>query len=464
VEPIALEGGLSYFLGARTFLDAANPPKPTHLKRLLREIRGLAVPSPPPARPAAAAADRPAIAVLPFRSPGRARDQAYLSEGIADDLVDRLSRSRALPVLPATRPRGSDIHAICAHLRQKLGVEYVLDGSVQRKSGRLHVHARLIEAATGSELWGQTYDADCDDILRVQEEISDAIAGQMGVEVLDRERERSIRLDGSELGRWERLLRADWHARRLDRLSNRTARSLYEQLTEADPRLAAAHGGTAMTHVYDVIMGWSESTEASLALAVAAGERAVEENDRLPSAHLALGAASLLAGDPKRSLHESDRACQLHPAYSLAHWLRGTALALLSRPAEALDSIQRAMRLSPQDPWTFAFMSGAAIACFAANYLEDAMSYADRSIHLMRDYPPSRWTKCAVLGLLGRKAEAAEAAREAEAVDPGHTFPATVDRMLRRENRALAARYLSGWRKAGVRIPDGRSAPCKARD
>ena len=328
LEPIALEGGLSYFLGSRTFLDTANPPASTDLERLLQEIRGLSVPSSKSAR-ASTAADRPALAVLPFRSPGKARDQAYLSEGIADDLVDRLSRLRALPVLPATRPREGDIHATCAHLRHKLGVEYVLEGSVQRKSGRLHVHARLIETATGCELWGQVYDADSEDILRVQEEISDAIAGQMGAEVLDRERDRSIRLDGSELGSWERLLRADWYARRLDRTSNRTARALYEQLIEADPRLAAAHGGAAMTHVYDVIMGWSESPEASLSLAVAAAERAVEEDDRLPSAHLALGAASLLAGDPKRSLHESDRARRLYSAYPLAHWLHGTTLALL---------------------------------------------------------------------------------------------------------------------------------------
>ena len=156
--------------------------------------------------------DKPSIAVLAFTNMSGDLEQEYFSDGIADDIITELSRSRSLFVIARNssftyKGRAVDVKQVA----RELGVRYVVEGSVRRSGSRIRVTAQLIDAETGNHIWAERYDRALEDVFAVQDEITDAIVTAIRPAVADAEFRRALRKPPESLGAWETYLRGQWH-------------------------------------------------------------------------------------------------------------------------------------------------------------------------------------------------------------------------------------------------------------
>jgi adenylate cyclase len=168
------------------------------LKNIARPIRVYALKGgdvsprePQAARPSQKVADRPSIAVLPFTNLSGDPEQEYLVEGIADDILTALSKSRWLFVMARSSSFAFKGRAMeTDQIAQRLGVRYILSGSVRRSDTRLRISVQLVEGETGGSIWAERYDRNLTDIFALQDEISEAVAGAIEPELLRKEGHR----------------------------------------------------------------------------------------------------------------------------------------------------------------------------------------------------------------------------------------------------------------------------------
>ncbi len=151
---------------------------------------------------------KPSIAVLAFTNMSGDPEQEYFSDGIADDIITELSRSRSLFVIARNSSFTYKGHAVdIKQVGRELGVRYVLEGGVRRSAGRVRVTAQLIEAETGNHIWAERYDRDVGEVFAVQDEITTAIVRAILPAVSDSELRRTLRKPPEMLGAW-RLISA----------------------------------------------------------------------------------------------------------------------------------------------------------------------------------------------------------------------------------------------------------------
>ncbi len=151
---------------------------------------------------------RPAIAVLAFDNLSSDRDQEYFADGIAEDLITRLSAWREFPVIARNssftyKGKPADVKQVS----RGLGVRYVVEGSVRKVGGRVRITAQLIDATTGGHVWAERYDRELEDIFAIQDEITTAIAGAMGAKLAVTEEERVAQQPAQSLTAYDLLMR-----------------------------------------------------------------------------------------------------------------------------------------------------------------------------------------------------------------------------------------------------------------
>lgn len=167
------------------------------------------------ATPILALPDKPSIAVLPFQNMSGDAEQEYFADGIAEDVLTALSRSRWLFVV--ARNSSFTYKGKWVDIRQvgrELGVRYVLEGSVRKIGHRVRISAQLISASDGQHVWADRYDRGIEDIFAVQDEMTNQITSAIAPGIMMAEVQRVQSKDATELGMWERLIRAHWHIQR----------------------------------------------------------------------------------------------------------------------------------------------------------------------------------------------------------------------------------------------------------
>ncbi len=309
--------------------------------------RGLAAALP------AGQATGPSVAVLPFVDMSPGKDQEYLADGIAEDIIGALAGVEGLRVPGRTSSfwfKGRN--ARLAEIGRDLKVGTVLEGSVRRDGNRIRVSAQLLDVSNGYQLWGQTFDRSLDDIFRVQEEIAGAVASALKVRLLtgpSPSRGRKPRVEAYEqylLGR--QLLGTGTRGGIL------AARDAFERAIAIDPGFAAAHAGLARAHgdAAGLLSTTPEEVTASATRELAAAERAIALDPTLPDGWLARSAHRLgYAWDWKGALDDAERARALG-GRKASDELRG-ALAAVGRTGDALAVARRAVEEDPlsQSAW-----------------------------------------------------------------------------------------------------------------
>ena len=343
--------------------------------------RSTRAPEPEAAAPAAETG-KTAIAVLPFANLSPEKDQEYFSDGLTEELLNALAKNPKLRVTSRTsafsfKGKEGDLKTIA----DKLGVTHVLEGSVRKAGDQLRITAQLIEVATDSHLWSETYDRQMDNIFAVQEDIAASVGGALKATL---ERGQPPEVQETEPAAYNAYLQGRYFLDRRSKEDLEKAIGYYEQALRIDPDYARAWVGLAAAHSRQADWGYVPVDE-GYGKARQEAEKALELDPNLAEAHASLGCI-------KRS-YDWDwtgadaayrRALELEPANAEVVSGAATLAATLGRFEEAITLHRRAIELDPLRVRAHYYLG---LTAYYAGRLEEAEGAFRKALELNPQYP-----------------------------------------------------------------------------
>ena len=339
--------------------------------RFVASLATVAAPTAPETHPATA--DVNAIGVLPFADMSPDRDQDYLCEGLAEELISALTHIDGLRVASRTASfqfrGGADVRAV----GQQLGVGTLLEGSVRKADDRLRVTVQLVEVVTGYHRWSQRFDRRLDDVFAIQDEIAESVATSLRGNLLSRREKQALVRPPTRADAYEYYLRGRQHLPRMTKAELQKSGEMFARAIELDAAYAPAYAGLAMVHA--TLYEWFGAQAEDLVAAERASERALE----------------------------------LAPGMAEAHVARGCALALSSRYADAERAFEQSIRINPNlfDAYYYSGRTN-----FAHGDITGSAARFRKAEELRRDDFQSPLLLSQSLRMLGSLEEAAQANRE----------------------------------------------------
>ncbi len=314
--------------------------------------------------------DKPSIAVLPFENMSGDPDQDYFSDGITEDIITEMSRFRSLFVIARNSSfafKGQKVDI--TEVGRKLGVQYVVEGSVRKAGNRVRVTAQLIESSANHHVWAERYDRDLEDIFAVQDEITQAIVSTLPGRMEEAGWERAQRKRNPDLTAYDHLLLGLERLNRFTWEENVQARQQSELAIEQDPLFARAHTLLAATHLWDLLLYAQD--DGSLDKAFKSLEAALALDDEDSWSHGILAFAHLMRRQDEESEIHLQQAIALNPNDADAAAYFGIILVYFGRSEEGLDWITKAKRLNPFPPPNYHWYH--ALALYSAREFEQAI-------------------------------------------------------------------------------------------
>jgi len=288
------------------------------------------------------------VAVLPFRDMSPDRDQDYLCEGIAEEIMIALSKVRGLRV--ASRPasfRFKSADADMVEIGDKLGVSTLLDGSVRKSGDRLRITVELIDAADGLRMWSDRYDRDINDVFAVQDEIARRVVEALQLTLSAGESDALRRTSTRDINAFEYYLRGRKFFYMYNKRGIAFARELFERATAIDHLYARAYAGIADCHSYQYLYAGRDPV--NLDKAAAAAAKAVQLDRELAEAHASLGTALSLSGRHTEAEDAFRTAIRLDSDLFEAHYFYARDSFAQGKLEQAIREYEEAMRARPED-------------------------------------------------------------------------------------------------------------------
>ncbi len=396
--------------------------------------------------------DKPSIAVLPFVNMSADPEQEFFADGISEDIITELSRFKDLLVIArnssfAFKGQSRDVKEI----GRKLGVRYVVEGSVRRAGDRVRVTAQLIDAVNDSHLWAERYDRELTDIFDLQDEVTRAIVTAVAPQLASVERERAKRKPPESLDAWECYQRGLWHLYHLSAEHNAKAKDYFGRAIALDPGFATPHAALGYALYLDVIMGFVAEPGDRPQRGLEEARIAVSLDDGDAFGYLALGKNAFLLGRNDAAIDAYRKALAINPNHARAHQGLGLSLCMIGHAEEAIASFDEAARSSPRDPIFWSFLMGKSLAMICADRHQEALIWAAKA----RDEPNGEavvWPllcEAASFAHLGRIEEARAALARAREIKPDLSFD-FFEMALPWQVPELKERFYDGLRKAGL--------------
>jgi len=395
--------------------------------------------------------DKPSIAVLPFNNMSGDPDQEYFADGIVEEIITALSRFHGLFVIARNssftyKGRAIDVK----QAGRELGVRYVLEGSVRKAGNRVRITAQLIDSSSGAHIWADRYEGAFEDIFDLQDQVTSKVVGAIAPQIEKAEIERTKRKPPENLDAYDRYLRGMEGFHKFSREGSKEALSHLYRATELDPNYATAYAMIARIYVQRNAGAWAEDPAHEVAETEKVATRATElaRDDAVVLANAGFALSDIL-GLVEEGDAMVDRALELNPNLAWIWLYSSWTKTSLGQPELAVEHIQRALRLSPNDPLTFSFHAAKAWAELFAGRFSEAYASAESAI---RQRP----------GLLLYTCIAACSAALADRPDDAHRNVARILRADPAVNIARAskliplrrpednARWADGLRKAGL--------------
>lgn len=402
------------------------------------EVTAPVEPTTTPAAPAEPTDNRRSIAVLPFENMSGDRENEYFSDGIAEEILNLLTKLPQLRVASRTSSfefKGERINV--PEAAAKLGVTTVLEGSVRRAADRVRITAQLIEVDTDSHLWSETYDRELKDVFAIQDDIARSIVAALEVTLTPKDRRAIQNVATSDVKAYDYYLRGRKYFYEFTRRQFHNANRMFLKAIEQDPNYALAYAG--MADVYSLLYQWADSSKENIAKADAASIKAITLDPDLAEAHAARGTALAInsrhdeaersfenaillnpglyepyyfygrdclgAGKFEKAARLFNEACKIRPEDYQAPSFLAMAYAELGREkdqAEAykrsLECVEKHVDLHPDDGRALTF---GAYALVEQGQPERAREWLDRALDADRDEPAIMYNVACTYALLG---------------------------------------------------------------
>lgn len=361
---------------------------------------------------------RPAVAVLPFVNLSSDPDQAFFADGLAEDLITRLSSWRAFPVIARNSSfKYRDENMNLVRVSAELGVQYIVEGSVRRNGNRIRIAAQLIDGASGEHIWAETYDRAVTDVFALQDEISAIITASLVGDLMRAEGERAHQRGTENLEAWSLYQLGLQSFDRYTLHDFADARRLFGQAAGLDSRFATALGQLAITGYSEIILGYDGPRAELVNNMMTSARRAVQLDSRDPAAHLGLAGAYLARSQIKNAIESIERAIDLNPSMPDAWIWLGFTQILAGNPEITISATTRAQRLNPQGAMVWIY-DNFALGYWELGRYEEALEAARRLVAAQPTYFPGYAYIAMNAVALGRLEEARSAINEGRRVRP----------------------------------------------
>jgi adenylate cyclase len=395
--------------------------------------------------------DKPSIAVLPFQNISGDAEQEYFADGVVEEIITALSRFRQLFVIARNssftyKGRAVDVKQV----GRELGVRYVLEGSVRRGGNRLRITGQLIDTATGAHLWADRFDSSIEDIFDLQDQVTARVVSALAPKIEEAEIERAKRKPTESLDAYDQYLRGMAGFYQWSKEGTEKALEHFHRAIRLDPNYAAAYGMAARMYVQRNAGGWVEDRAHEIAETERLATRAAELG---PDDAVALACAGFALSDIFGQFEDADamleRSLSLNPNLAWI-WLHSSWVKTsLGEPEIALERIEQALRLSPNDPFTGTFHAAKGYAQLFAGRFAEAFSSAETAIRLRPGFLFYMCVAAAAAALDGRSQDARRIVTRILQIRPELRVSdvSTIIPLRRPEDNA---RWVDGIRKAGL--------------
>jgi len=291
------------------------------------------------------------VAVLPFANASGDPNTEYLTDGITEGVIDRLSGLPNIKVISRTsafRYKKRDIEP--QKVGRELGVEALVTGRVIQRGDDLSISAELVDAREDKQLWGEQYSRKLADVVSVQQEIATAISGNLRVRLTSEDKTRLAKSSATNPEAYQLYLKGRYFGNQATGAGLKKGVEYFEQAIDKDPGYALAYAGLADS--YSALGGdWLYLPPGdSIRKAKAASKKALELDDTLAEAHAALAYATFFDWDWPNAEREFKRAIELNPSSAISHEHYAEFLRTRLRFNESMAEAQRAQELDPLSP------------------------------------------------------------------------------------------------------------------
>lgn len=399
----------------------------------------------------------PSIAVLPFANLSADPENEYFCEGLAEELVSALTRVDGLQVAAwnsAFRFQGKEVNL--REAGQQLGVTAVLEGSLRKSGIHLRVNARLLDVRNGLTLWSERYDAEMKDVFTLQEQMADAITGQLVAKMGLRGKPAApVRAQTQNLDAYNLYLKGRYFWNRRSPADLQRAVESFEQAIALDDRYAAALAGLADCHVILGIQGLRRPNEVYPLARTAAG-KALALSPEMPEALTTLACVeAVFDWNWAAAEQRFQRAIAVNPQYVTAHhWYASNLLLPLGRLAEAKEQIELARA---NDPLSLAVQIVAGLIAYFERDPERATREYQKALEMDNNFALAHYFLGQACELAGDLPQAVQSFRRALELSPdspeieaalarAHALSgdrSEAEEMLRRLAHKTACQYVS---------------------
>jgi adenylate cyclase len=372
--------------------------------------------------------DKPSIAVLPFQNMSGDPEQEYFADGMVEEIITALSRFKSLFVIARNssftfKGKAVDIKEV----GRRLGVRYVLEGSVRKASGKVRITGQLIDAVTGAHLWADRFERDLTDVFALQDEVTVAVVSAIEPKLL--QIAMAARRGSENLTAYDLYLRAMQHYHQYTREAFAETIRLAHRALELDPQFGSAAALAGNCHSTNVILGFAVDPQFERKEAIWLARLALSVDDGDPEI-LARAAviSAFMVGDYESAIEMADRAVALNPNSGVAWVGRGHVYRTAGLPDEAVRSFERGMRISPVDPRAPLALVGMGMAFIELRRFDEAVTAGKKALRRNQTDPAANRCLASAFAHLGRDAEAREAAARVLEIDPSFTITAWIAR------------------------------------
>jgi TolB-like protein len=373
--------------------DSADTPRyvETVARRGYRFIGSLVTANPAPAILS--------IAVLPLENLSYDPDQEYFADGLTDALITNLAKIGSLRVISRTTAMHyKGTRRPLSEIVRELKVDKVVEGAVQRSGDRVRISAQLIDAATDTHLWAESYESDVRDVLGLQARITKAIAAEIQVQLTPREQAHLTHNRQVNRDAYEAYLKGRYHWYKRTAGGLNKASQYFERAIEIDPNYAAAYGGLADTIATAAFWGFV-APEPAFDRAKAVAQKALLLDETMAEPHAALGFSLQHYDFDLTSAEREFQLCIQHsPGYSIGHMWYGACLCAAGRFEESLAEARLAVQL---DPLSVIVRWATSHYFFLARRYDEALDHARAAIEIDPNLPMTRMIMGIVMELHG---------------------------------------------------------------
>jgi adenylate cyclase len=392
--------------------------------------------------------DRPSIAVLPFENMSGDPEQEYFADGMIEEIITALSRFKWLFVIARNssftfKGKAVDVKEV----GRRLGVRYVLEGSVRKAAGKVRIAGQLIDAITGAHIWADRFERDLTDVFALQDEVTAAVVSAIEPRLLQTEIAMAARRRPENLTAYDFYLRAVPQYYLTTREGLAEALRLLHRALELDPGFAWAASMAGVCHMLKVVLGYANDPQFDRKEAVRLVHLALSIDDSDPETLARASVTSaFMVGDSEAEIEMADRAVALNPNSYLAWRGRGQVYRIAGLPEEAVRSFERAVRMSPVDPTLHRSFVGMGMALIELRRFDEAIAAGKKALRQNPSHPTAYRCLASAFAHLGRDVEAHDAAARVLEFDPAFTISA----FIARGGQSNAKLLIEGLRKAGL--------------